>query len=117
MQSTTVLASRKQTVIDMFVSEYGKIKTSELLSLFNYANCIKTKLAIVSPTDQDECTGVRCSFKCHILIFSLQGKKKVCLLFDFKKAMIFFFLRGSAKIFSFSIKEKYKENVAMPEFC
>lgn len=49
MQSTTVLASRKQTVIDMFVSEYGKIKTSELLSLLNYANCIKTKLAIVSP--------------------------------------------------------------------
>lgn len=90
MQSTTVLALRKQTVIDMFVSEYGKIKTSELLSLLNYVNCIKTKLAIVSPTDQDECTGVRCSFKCHILIFSLHGQKYFAFSLILKGQCIFF---------------------------
>lgn len=58
MQSTTVLASRKQTVIDMFVSVHGKIKNRELFLLLDYVNCIQTKLATVSLVYQDECMDV-----------------------------------------------------------
>lgn len=70
MQNTTILASRKETVIDVFVSEYGKIKTSQLLSLLNYANCIQTKLAIVLQIKMNVQVWDDL-LKCHTFIFSV----------------------------------------------
>jgi len=71
MQSTTVLASKKQTVIDMFVSEYRKIKNNELLSLLGYVNCLQTKLAIVSLQIKMNAQVLDALLKCHSFVFSV----------------------------------------------
>lgn len=123
MQSTTVLASRKQTVIDMFVSVHGKIKNRELFLLLDYVNCIQTKLATVSLVYQDECMDVwmldallkMSHFYCQYYI-----RKNILSLLWFPKSRVYRFAFMATLFFFFLIKnrqERYNETVAVPEFC